>query len=91
MDGQVPESIRHERVRILSARQKEITRSCLEETLATRPEVTVLFEEYKDGYAFGHTDNFMEVRVPAPRAMHSGVARVRLTDICENGLCGILL
>ena len=91
MDGQVPESIRHERVRLLTARQQKITASLLAEALHSRPEVTVLFEDYKDGYAYGHTDNFIEVRVPAPRAMHSITAQVRVTDADQNGLVGTLV
>lgn len=91
MDSQVPEAIRHERVRLLTARQRDITASLLAEALANRPEVTVLFEDYKDGYAVGHTDNFIEVRVPAPRAMHSITARVRVTGTDENGLVGTLV
>ena len=91
MDGQVPESIRHERVRLLTARQQEITASLLAEALHNRPKVTVLFEDYKDGYAYGHTDNFIEVRVPAPRAMHSIIAQVRVTEADQNGLVGTLV
>ena len=91
MEDQVPESIRHDRVRILSAKQKEISASLLKDALKCRPEVTVLFEDYKDGYAFGHTDNFIEVRVAAPRAMHSMLAQVRVTDTYETGLTGTLV
>ncbi len=91
MSDQVPEAVRHERVRILSAKQKNISAAILDKALADRPEVTVLFEDYKDGYALGHTDNFIEVRVAAPRAMHSVLARVRVSDRYENGLTGTLL
>lgn len=91
MDGQIPEAIRHERVRILTAKQAEIRRSILEDTLKHRPRLTVLFEDYKDGFAYGHTDNFMQVRVPAPRAMHSIIANVALQGTDGDCLIGQLL
>ena len=91
MDGQVPVATRHERVRILSAKQNEIRRSILEESLASAPRKTVLFEDYKTGFAYGHTDNFIQVRVPAPRAMHSIFAEVDAETVDENGLVGRLV
>jgi len=91
MKDQVPEAVRHERVRILSARQQGILTSLLAEAAAARPDVTVLFEDYKDGFAYGHTDNFISVRVPAPRALHSIPATVRIEGIDAGGLVGSLL
>lgn len=91
MDGQVPEAIRRERVRILSAKQGEIRRTILERTLAEHPRLTVLFEDYKDGFACGHTDNFIEVRVPAPRAMHSVFADVAVQGTDGDCLVGQLI
>ena len=91
MDGQVPEAIRHERVRILSARQNEIRRGILEKALTERPHLTVLFEDYKNGFAYGHTDNFIQVRVPAPRAMHSIFADVTVQSTDGDCLVGQLV
>ena len=85
MDGQVPVATRHERVRILSARQNEIRRGILEKTLVDHPRLTVLFEDYKDGFAYGHTDNFIQVRVPAPRSMQAIVAEVAVES--TDGIC----
>ena len=91
MSDQVPEAVRHERVRILSARQQDILASLLAEATQARPEVAVLFEDYNDGYAYGHTDNFISVRVPAPRALHSIPAKVRICGLEAGGLVGSLL
>lgn len=91
MDGQVPEAIRRERVRILSARQNEIRRGILEKALTERPRLTVLFEDYKNGFAYGHTDNFIQVRVPAPRAMHSIFAEVAVQSTDGDCLVGQLV
>ena len=91
MENQVPEAIRHERVRILSARQAEIRRAVLEEALKARPHVTVLFEDYKNGFAYGHTDNFIQVRVPSPRAMRSIFADASVEDTDGECLIGQLI
>lgn len=91
MENQIPEAIRHERVRILSARQAEIRRTVLEEALKTRPRVSVLFEDYKNGFAYGHTDNFIQVRVPSPRAMRSILADVAVNDTDGECLIGQLI
>ena len=46
----------------------------------THQEALVLFEDYKDGYAYGHTDNFIEVRVKSPVSLHSEFHRVRFIN-----------
>jgi threonylcarbamoyladenosine tRNA methylthiotransferase MtaB len=91
MDGQVPEAIRHERVRALSALQRDITATLLSEAIQDSPEVTVLFEDYENGFAFGHTDNFIEVRVPSPVSLHSVTAQVRLCDADQGSVIGELV
>ena len=55
------------------------------------PDKEVLFESWKDGYAFGHTADFLEVRVPSPRPLHATVAHVRVTDTDGNMLFGDLI
>ena len=37
----------------------------------------VLFEDYENGFAYGHTDNFMEVRVRSEHSLHSELHSVR--------------
>lgn len=84
MKNQVPEAIRHERVRLLYAKQEEIQREILSEQLQKQATAEVLFEDYKDGFAYGHMDNFVQVRVPAPRALRSILATV-IPEQIENG------
>ena len=38
----------------------------------------VLFESYENGYAYGHTANFLEVAVPAPDPLHGEIRSVQL-------------
>ena len=90
MDGQVPEAIRHERVRTLSAREAEIRSEILSSMLEQNKMATVLFEDYKDGFAYGHTGHFIEVHVPAPRPLRSVFATVELKEAKDGVLMGTL-
>ena len=91
MDDQVPESVRHDRVRILSAKQREIRRKILLQELSARPQVTVLFEDHKKGFALGHTDSFVPVRIPADTRMQSVLAHVLVESADDDGLIGHLI
>ena len=71
MSGQIPESVKHERVAALSAEAERIRAEILRETVGK--EVEVLFETYTDGMAYGHTDSFIEVACPIP---HSPVSQL---------------
>lgn len=77
MDGQVPEIIKKERVARLSALAAEIRRELLSEWIANTERTEVLFEEYENGYAYGHTANFIRVRVPAEQQLRSELLSVR--------------
>ena len=48
----------------------------------------MLFETCRDGYAYGHTSDFIEVKVKTSTKMHGLVRSVRLIshdgDICEG-------
>ena len=43
-------------------------------------EAEVLVEEYKDGYSFGHTGNFLYVKIPK-QLKHNEIVKVRIEDI----------
>ncbi|MBQ8310217.1 MAG: tRNA (N(6)-L-threonylcarbamoyladenosine(37)-C(2))-methylthiotransferase MtaB [Clostridia bacterium] len=84
MSGQIPESIKHERVKILTALQsdlrEEILHSCIGKT------VEVLFESYENGIASGHTSNFIEVACPTPCSLHAKLCPVLIQGV-ESGRC----
>ena len=90
MDGQIENSKKKERVARLSAVGKEIRQNILTDALINRREVEVLFEDYKDGYAYGHTDNFIEVRVKSDKPLRSELHKVKFIssnqDIIEAEL-----
>ncbi len=88
MKDQVEEHIKHERVHILSNISKQIRYEILTEKVAEGKTHEVLFETYKDGYAYGHTAGFLEVRVKTDKPLRSVFRSVHLTlhdgEICEG-------
>jgi len=56
--------------------------------------VTVIPEEYKDGYATGHTPNFIAVKIPCGKdeyeKAHGKVVKVKL-EVNEKDVCGKIM
>ncbi len=82
MKNQVPDEIKHQRVAILSQRAAEIRGEILDSLIGT--EVDVLFESQNGGYFFGHTPEFVEVRVRCESDLHAAIRRVRIVSHDEN-------
>ena len=89
LPGRVPEEIRHERVRELSAIQAEIQKEILDSYTDTA--VNVLFETYTNGIMIGHTDTFVEVSCPVSHSLQSQLHTVHITGNdgkkCFGTLC----
>jgi tRNA A37 methylthiotransferase MiaB len=90
MDGQIPEDIKKQRLHFLSDVAKEARESILKEKIAEGIPVPVLFETYKDGIAYGHTSDFIEVAAPSEYPLHSELRSVTLShtdgDTCYGKL-----
>ena len=88
MKDQVPEDVKHERVRILSEISREIRSRILDEKLSEERPVSVLFETCRNGYAHGHTSDFIEVRVKTDKKLHGLFRSVMLIshdgELCEG-------
>ncbi len=84
MSGQIAESIKHERVAILSSKAATIRSSILDSMIDT--EVEVLFESYANGIAKGHTPNFVEVACPIHTPCQAETAIVRI-ERHDGNLC----
>ncbi len=88
MKGQIPEAVKHERVRILSEISREIRAEILDEKIAKNAPAEVLFETCKDGFAYGHTSDFIEVKVKTDKKLHGLFRSVKLIshngEICEG-------
>ncbi|MBQ9785141.1 MAG: tRNA (N(6)-L-threonylcarbamoyladenosine(37)-C(2))-methylthiotransferase MtaB [Clostridia bacterium] len=89
MPDQVPEEIKHERVRLLSALQAEIRGDILD--AQNGRVVSVLFESYHNGVASGHTPSFIEVACPSDRPLDNQTLSVRISGHdgtrCHGVLC----
>ena len=91
MPNQVPEEVKRDRLHRLEVIAAESRRKILEKSVAEYPLTEVLFETYKDGRAFGHTDDFLEVSVPSLHPLHGLLLPVRLTSTDGELVFGELL
>ena len=91
MSGQIPAEEKTRRLHILSDAVTKIRAELLQETVQNNPVVTVLFESMENGFAFGHTANFIEVAVPFDRPLHGELIEVRLERAddtrCYGSIC----
>ena len=91
MPNQVPGEVKRERLHRLEAVAERVRREILEEEIRQHPLTEVLFETCKDGMAYGHTDDFLEVAVPSPCPLSGTLRAVRLTHTDGNLCFGELL
>lgn len=89
LPGQIPEEIKRARSARLIAQCDENEKKTLDN--ACKKTVEVLFETPKNGWAIGHTSNFIEVRVRTGKALFNTVARVRTEARRDLWLEGALL
>ncbi|MBQ2735338.1 MAG: tRNA (N(6)-L-threonylcarbamoyladenosine(37)-C(2))-methylthiotransferase MtaB [Clostridia bacterium] len=78
MDGQIPETVKHARVKRLSEEQAKIRAKILTRQIGARADV--LFETIRAGTAYGHTPNFIEVVCPASHICQAQTHAVEITD-----------
>ncbi len=79
MKNQIPEQTKRDRLHRLEKIVAEIREELLSAEIEREPTRRVLFETYRDGVAYGHTAEFIEVAVSAPKPLHGEFADVRLT------------
>lgn len=88
MKDQIPEHIKKERVHKLSRISREIRSEILDEKIAEGKTVSVLFESWSNGYAQGHTADFIEVKVKTDKKLHGIFRDVKLIshdgEMCEG-------
>ena len=88
MKDQVPESVKKERVAKLSEISREIRAEILDEKIAEGKSIEVLFETFREGYAHGHTADFIEVKVKTSKRLQGLVRSVKLIshngEVCEG-------
>ena len=86
--GQVPESVKHERSARLIALCREIGEEILSEIVSSGETLPVVFETRDGAFFTGHSDTFIEVRVPSVRDLHGELHTVRPTSHGDGILYG---
>ena len=78
MENKLDGSIKKERARKLIEISKELEMNYMQKFIDK--EVEVLIEEYKDGYSYGHTGNFLYVKIKK-ELPHNEMVTVKIKDI----------
>ena len=84
MPGQIQKAEKSRRLHVLSDIEAQIRADLLEKRIADEPITEVLFETFADGFAAGHTDDFIEVRVPSKKPIHAELIKVKLISTDGN-------
>ena len=84
MPGQIQKAEKSRRLHVLSDIEAQIRRELLEKRIKDEPYAEVLFETFADGFVTGHTDDFIEVKVPADKPLHAELVKVRLVSTDGN-------
>lgn len=78
MSGKLDGSTKKERARKLIEVSKELETIYMNKFIGR--EVDVLIEEYKDGYSFGHTGNYLYVKINK-ELPHNEIVKVKITKV----------
>lgn len=84
MKGQIDGEEKSRRLHALEAVANESCDSILKEQILNAPLKKVLFETFDGTYAYGHTDNFLEVAVRSDIDLKSQIFNVQLTHTDKN-------
>ena len=83
MDGQIPAEIKKARSASLIELEKSIRQAEFDRILKEEKAHSVLFESFENGFAYGHTKDFLEVCVKSDKPLHSEIFTVELKS--HNG------
>jgi threonylcarbamoyladenosine tRNA methylthiotransferase MtaB len=84
MREQIPENIKKERLHTLSSIAENVRTEILNEKVTVSSPISVLFETYKDGIAYGHSSDFIEIAIPSDKPLRSEIHYVSLTHTDGN-------
>ncbi|MDY2808017.1 MAG: tRNA (N(6)-L-threonylcarbamoyladenosine(37)-C(2))-methylthiotransferase MtaB [Oscillospiraceae bacterium] len=87
MPDQVPKAIKEARASRAAAVAAELEDAFHTSLIGT--EQPVLFEQPENGFYAGHAPNYAKVYT-APGELHNAVRRVRITELCCDGVFGVL-
>ena len=86
MECQIDEKTKKERVKVLTTLSKELEINYMKKFLGTKGEV--LIENYKDGYSYGHTENFLKIKIKGyiPSNTMVTIKINELDNLCLEGV-----
>ena len=87
MPNQVPKAVKEARASRAAAVAAELEDAFHTSLIGT--EQPVLFEQPENGFYAGHAPNYAKVYA-APGELHNAVRRVRITELCRDGVFGVL-
>ena len=87
MPGQHPNSVKEARSRAAIAVAEEMSRAYRQNMVGER--ILVLFEERDGAYYTGHTPNYIKVYA-AGEDLHNSLRDVKITQVYEDGVLGVL-
>ena len=87
MPEQIDKGEKHRRAAAAGELVRTLSRDYAEGFVLT--DMPVLFEQEKDGFSYGHTPNYLTVKV-CGTGLHNVVKRVHITGIGDGELCGII-
>ncbi len=89
MDNQVPENIKKERARKLLDLSKQLEINYINNFIGQYLEF--IPETYKDGYLYGHTGNYLSIKVLGDKSLLNKVIRVKIEQLnypyCLSSIC----
>ena len=91
MSGQLSKEVKSFRLHRLEQICKINTDRILQEELQKKQTRTVLFETFENGYVFGHTEDFLEIRAESSIDLRSELVQVELLSANENIILGKIL
>lgn len=84
MPHQVPEDIKQTRCATLSKTVSESQKAIVNGYIEDKKTFKVLFETHKNGYVFGHTENFISVRAKGGKDQLNKIFNVILTNLNDG-------
>ena len=88
MKGKLDEAVKAARCAALRTTVNESRRKIITDYIKNGTSFSVLLETEKDGYAYGHTENFIEVRIPCASLPADRLGRIFTVKLNESTLSG---
>ena len=84
MPNQVEEGVKKQRLKLLSSLEEQIRLEIHNDFIKSHDTVSVLFESFDGEYSYGHTPNFIEVKIKTPCRMSGEFHNVTPTSCDKN-------